>query len=309
MRTRTGMYVACLCALVASALGGLPRCAPGQETNDRGDPWPRSVLITNDDGVDDPGLQALARAFAMIAETWVVAPMEDRSGSTHYVSAYSKHVFQVEERDLGPGIRAYGVDGYPGDCVLLALQGLMDGHPPDLVISGINGGPNLGFDWLASGTIGAARLATVWGVPAIAVSGLDTSLPEAAPIVAEWVARLAQTGVVRGLRPGQYLTVSFPRRSPSEFKGVRVAERAGILLDFRFIAVEEETSGGRSATWALQRPQPIPPTAEASDAALYELGYVVIVPMQADEHDRELLSRLVNAPDLLPGWPVAKAEE
>ena len=87
----------------------------------------------------------------------------------------SKGGLEVERREIGEGIEAFAVDGTPGDCVALALTGLMT-DPPDLVISGINGGANVGAEWLFSGTIGAARVASL-GVPAVAVSGLDDDLP------------------------------------------------------------------------------------------------------------------------------------
>jgi 5'-nucleotidase len=209
----------------------------------------------------------------------------------------------VADRDLGEGVQAYGVDGYPGDCVLLALCGLMRDTPPDLVVSGINNGPNLGFDWLASGTIGAARLAAVWGVPAIAASGLDASVPGALEAVSQWVVRLAQSELVRSLEAGQYLTVSFPRVSPDAIKGIKVAERAGILLDIGFSRVHEEPASQRAGVWALERPLPIPIVSAESDAALYAQDYIVVVPMRADEHDRELLARLLGQPESLPQWP------
>ena len=89
------------------------------------EPWFTRVLITNDDGIDDPRLVALARAFAEVAEVVVVAPLANCSGSTNYVSAFQRHEVSVEPRDLGAGIEAWGVDGFPGDCVLLAITGLM----------------------------------------------------------------------------------------------------------------------------------------------------------------------------------------
>jgi 5'-nucleotidase len=294
---------------VASVLSASSRCARAQTVESRAEKWPRTVLITNDDGIDNQGMVALARAFAREADTYVVAPLHDCSGSADYVSVYSMHVLKVQDRNLGPGIQAYGVDGYPGDCVVLALRGLMNDHPPDLVVSGINGGPNLGDDWLASGTIGAARIATSLGVPAIAVSGLDESAPEGAALAAEWVVRLAHGKVVRDLQAGQYLTVSLPRTPPSEFKGVRVAERAGMLFDLRLGRIPDDPSGDGMARWALQIPRPIAPTQSTSDAVLYQAGYVVIVPMRADEHDRELMSRLLQQPESLPGWLAPERRE
>jgi 5'-nucleotidase len=300
--TKRSLALFSMLVLAVSVASANPRCALAQTAVSSGEAWPRTVLVTNDDGVDSRGMVELARAFAREAETYVVAPLHDCSGSADYVSVYSKHVLEVQERNLGAGIRAYAVDGYPGDCVVLALRGLMSDHVPDLVVSGINGGPNLGDDWLASGTIGAARIAASLGVPAIAVSGLDESAPEAAAAAAGWVVRMAHSKLVRDLRGGQYLTVSLPRTPPSEFKGVRVAERAGMLFDLRLGRIPDEASGDGVARWALQIPRPIAPTRSTCDAALYQAGCVVIVPMRADEHDRELLSRLLERPETLSGW-------
>lgn len=300
--TKRSLALSSLLVLAVTVLSADPRCALARNAAGSGEAWPRTVLVTNDDGVDSQEMAELARAFAREAETYVVAPLHNCSGSADYVSVYSKHILQVQERDLGAGIRAYAVDGYPGDCVVLALRGLMSDHAPDLVISGINGGPNLGDDWLASGTIGAARIAASLGVPAIAVSGLDESAPEAAAAAAGWVVRLAHSKLARDLRAGQYLTVSLPRTPPSEFKGVRVAERAGMLFDLRLGRIPDEASGDGVARWALEIPRPIAPAQSTCDAALYQAGYVVIVPMRADEHDRELLSRLLERPETLSEW-------
>jgi len=298
-----------LFTILFSSIGARRSCAQMLEAEQNSDHWPQTVLITNDDGIEDPGLAALAQAFAKFAETYVVAPLQDRSGSAHYVSVYSKHFLKVEERAIGDGIRAYGVDGYPGDCTLLALQGLMRENPPDLVVTGINSGPNLGFDWLASGTIGAARLAAAWGVPAIATSGLDADAPGALAVVPQWVVQLARSEFVRSLDAGQYLTVSFPRSAPEEIKGVRVAERAGILLDFSFSRVEGDSASDNTEIWVLNPPQPVPPVSAKSDAALYSENYVIVVPMRADEHDRELLSRLLEDANALPPWPELRSKK
>jgi len=154
--------VGCVFVLVAPAL--LAAAAT--------DTWPRRVLITNDDGIDDPGIRALATAFAEVTETWVVAAMQDRSGTSNFMSVRADNpTCEMEQRDLGAGITAYALDGYPADCVLVAARGLMQDNPPDLVISGINGGPTLRADGFGSRTVGAARTAALGGLPAIAVSG------------------------------------------------------------------------------------------------------------------------------------------
>ena len=168
--------------------------------------WPKRILITNDDGIDNVRIKLLARAFAKISETYVVAPLQDRSGSSNYSPRNYKLL--VESRMLGEGIHAYGVDGFPADCIMLALFGLMRDKPPDLVISGINSSPNLGEGWFGSGTIGAARMAALLGIPAIAVSsGLHTDTPDALNSAISWVVRLTQSDLVRKLNPPQYLTL------------------------------------------------------------------------------------------------------
>ena len=255
--------------------------------------WPQRVLITNDNGIDDPKIRALARAFAGVAETYVVAPLEDRSGSTHYAPSIRSGALEVERRDLGPGVQAYAVEGYPGDCVLLAAAGIMKDSPPDIVISGINGGPNLAEAWIGSGTIGAARLAAYAGLPALAVSGLDDDDREAVRAAVQWVVRLAKSPVVREMKPGRFLTVSIPRVRPSEIKGIRVAARAGLREAPELSEASDAAPGTGRRIWRITGVSETgyePP--EDSDVSLHDAGYVVVVPMKADEHDYDLLSLL-----------------
>ena len=167
--------------------------------------WPRRVLVTNDNGIDDIGLVELARALAKVTETHVVAATTDRSGSSNLMSAVRTGEFRVERRDLGEGIEAYALDGYPADCVLFAVAGPMRDRPPDLVISGINGGPNLGDDWFGSGTIGAARTAAYIGIPSVAISGLEDDDPEAVRAAVQWVVDLVRSKAVRALRAAAVL--------------------------------------------------------------------------------------------------------
>lgn len=270
-------------------LGGVD-LLPGEN---QGEIWPKRVLITNDNGIEDVKIVELARAFSRIAETYVVAPLEDRSGSTHYLTATQKGSLKVERRQIGKDIQAYAVDGFPADCVVLALTGIMKNNPPDLVISGINGGPNLGKDWLFSGTIGAARVASFAGVPSIAVSGLDDDMAKAVEAANQWVVRLAQSPLVRELKPAQYLTVSIPRVSPEKIKGVRVAERAGLLERPVFAKAPADDLESGHETWRIVGAEKLDYSVPSdSDIALYNEGFIVIVPMVCDEHDHQLLSRL-----------------
>lgn len=255
------------------------------------------VLITNDNGIDDPKIVALARAFERRAETWVVASDRDRSSTGSHASILTRGEVAVERRELGDGIRAFAVDGFPGDCVVVALAGLMLDHPPDLVVSGINGGANLGSDWMFSGTVGAARVAAFAGLPAIAVSGLDDDLPGAVEAAADWVVRLADSDAVADLRPGEYLTVSLPRVPPAEIAGIRVVDRAPLSVAPRLAA---DDSGER---WRFAGISEIDARVPAdSDQAAADAGYIAVVPMRVDEVDLDRLARWRRQGADLPEW-------
>ena len=266
--------------------------------------WPNKVLITNDNGINDPKIAALARTFSRVAETVVVAPLTDQSGTSNHLSlGRDKPYVTVEKRDLGEGITAYALDGYPADCVFWALTGLLRESPPDVVVSGINGGPNLGPEWIGSGTIGAARLAAFGGFPAIAVSGLDDEQTDSVEAATKWVVSLAQSPIVRELEAGQYLTVSIPRVPPGEIRGLRVVERAGFLLagipTFKPDTTHAEPAGMQ--TWIMQ-----PPTQQSldpvGDVAAYQSNYIAVVPMRVDEHDYRLLKELGDRLADFPAW-------
>ncbi len=172
--------------------------------------------------------------------------------------------------------------------------------PPDLVISGINTGPNTSDTWVASGTVGAARIAASLGLPAIAVSGVDSKIPGSLQAAANWVVRLAESETVRDLRPPRYLTVSLPRIPPNEIKGLRVAEHdTGYLRSLTYRETEDgvwqsKLNRGEIETSARRN--------RDGDVYLVESGYIVIVPMRVDEHDREALSRLKEKINFLPEW-------
>jgi 5'-nucleotidase len=123
------------------------------------------ILISNDDGIGSPGIKVLEKiAGELSSDVWVVAPELEQSGASH--SLTTRRPLRLQE--VGP--QRYSVDGTPTDCVLLAVKRLLRDHPPDLVLSGINGGSNVGEDLTYSGTVAAAMEATLLGIPAIALS-------------------------------------------------------------------------------------------------------------------------------------------
>jgi len=123
------------------------------------------VLLTNDDGIDAPGLAVLEQVAAKLArEVWIVAPEHDQSGTSHSISLHAP--LRISER----GPRRFGITGTPGDCVVMAVRQVMRDTPPDLILSGINRGGNLGMETVFSGTVGAAMTGMLLGVRSIALS-------------------------------------------------------------------------------------------------------------------------------------------
>jgi 5'-nucleotidase len=164
------------------------------------------ILITNDDGVHSPGIKALQKSLAPIGEIYVVAP--DREVSASSQSLTLKHPLRAEVVED----KVYAVDGTPADCVNLALVKLVP-HRPDLVVSGVNRGANLGEDVFYSGTIGAAREGTFFGVPSFAMSLASRSESDFEPAAA-FAARLAKLVLEKGLPERTLLNVNVPPGKP-----------------------------------------------------------------------------------------------
>ncbi|MCL2062267.1 MAG: 5'/3'-nucleotidase SurE [Firmicutes bacterium] len=124
------------------------------------------ILVVNDDGIEADGIHALAKPFLADNEVFMIAPVQERSGFSHSVTIFRDMVYR-KTKHLA---ESYAVDGTPADCVKLGLIHLFKNRLPDLVLSGINSGPNLGSDIMYSGTVAAASEAVFLGIPAIAVS-------------------------------------------------------------------------------------------------------------------------------------------
>lgn len=254
------------------------------------------ILITNDDGINAPGLEVLGEIAADIAgpqgEVWTVAPAFEQSGVGHCIS-YT-HPMMIAE--LGP--RRYAAEGSPADCVLAAIYDVLDGAKPDLVLSGVNRGNNSAENVLYSGTIGAAMEAALQGVPAIALSQFFG--PDNAKLADPFEsARVHGARVVRGLldkglwTADDYRTfynVNFPPLPAAETRGHRVAAQ-GFRRDTCFTVEPHNSPSGRKFLWIKGGHQHTP-TLPGSDAAVNLDGYISITPMRADLTAHDLLADL-----------------
>lgn len=252
------------------------------------------ILITNDDGINAPGLKVLTDIALEIAgpdgEVWTVAPAFEQSGVGHCIS-YT-HPMMIAK--LGP--RRYATEGSPADCVLAGLYDVLQGARPDLVLSGVNRGNNSAENTLYSGTIGGAMEAALQGLPAIAMSqymGPDTN-DLADPFEAS---RLHGARVVRALLDKAmwdhsadyrlFYNVNFPPVSASRVKGTRVAAQ-GFRRDTAFSVEPHHSPSGKKFLWVKGGPQHSP-TLPGTDAAVNLDGYISVTPMRADLTAHDLL--------------------
>jgi 5'-nucleotidase len=252
------------------------------------------VLITNDDGVFAEGIRVLAEcAREVFEDVAVVAPDVERSAISQAISLHEP--LRVEE--LEPN--RWAVSGTPVDSVFIALGHLLADARPDLVLSGINHGPNVGFDVYYSGTVGAAREALVHGIPAVALSlsARDTASLEALrPAIIEVLGLIRELGVP----PGTLLNVNFPEPRPAEWPDAHWAGVAGLRglrvtdLGRRYYGnevVHREDPRGRSYYW-IGGAFPRLEERAGTDCDVVRLGYVSVTPIGLDATRRDVFFAL-----------------
>jgi 5'-nucleotidase len=181
------------------------------------------ILLTNDDGIHAPGLTALYRELLQLGEVKVVAPESEQSAVGHAISLTNP--LRVKEVALDGGVRGWAVSGTPADCVKIALAELLPARP-DLVVSGINLGPNVGINVLYSGTVSAATEASILGIKGVALSlnsyDQDADFAAAASLARRVLARIGDWG---NWSNGICLNVNLPALPPDQVKGIRITRQ------------------------------------------------------------------------------------
>ena len=198
------------------------------------------ILVTNDDGYQSPGLLALVKSLSSRGRITVFAPDHNWSAAGHTKTMHKP--LRVNESTLPDGTPLFTTTGTPSDCVGLALLGIVADWP-DLVVSGINQGSNLGHDVTYSGTLAAAMEGVVFGIPAIAASHdlIDDFEPDY-DFAAGVVAGLADRVLAGGLPPNTLLSANFPALAPSEMRGIQ-ATRLGKRV-YRDVLIEHADPAG-----------------------------------------------------------------
>ncbi len=229
------------------------------------------ILVSNDDGYQAPGLLRLAAALRELADITVVAPDRDRSGASNSLSL--KNPLYVTQHDNG----CYSVEGTPTDCVHVAITGLLE-QEPDMVVSGINNGPNMGDDILYSGTVAAAIEGRFLGLPAIAISQASFRPQhfDTAARVAVWLVRRL---VQRPLPPDTILNVNVPDLPWEQVAGFQ-ATRLGQRHKSEPV-IKSTDPRGRPIYWV----GPAGPEQDAgpgTDFYAVRANYVSVTPLQID---------------------------
>ncbi len=239
---------------------------------------PYRILVTNDDGVRAPGLLAVAQALQTLGDVTIAAPSENQSGKGHSITT-SDPIF-VDQVTLAGGLRAYAIVAPPATCVKVGVRALMT-ERPDLVISGINRGYNLGLVTYVSGTVGAAREAALIGIPAIASSLAveETDYGPAANIVRQIAEKVRQNG----LEAGVLLNVNVPAGPAASIKGIQLTRQSPLSGEERF--EEQRTPSGRRMFWSIWKE----PTgdAEGTDVWATEHGFAAVTPLRTGEFDQK----------------------
>lgn len=247
------------------------------------------ILVTNDDGINAPGIWALASAIAELGRVMIVAPSEEQSGTGHSITVHRP--LRVERIESSSGIDTYVVNGTPADCVKLGMEGISE-ERPSIVISGINRGPNLGTDVLYSGTVSAAVEGAIMGALAMAVSvNLDHNhtgefdYTPSASIAKYLVERFSR----EGLPKDTLLNVNVPAVPEGDIKGVKCT-RLGTRR-YRDVFDKRVDPRGRAYYWMAGDVVDLDddPT---TDTATIKNGYVSITPIQYDLTEYGMLDEM-----------------
>ncbi len=246
------------------------------------------ILVTNDDGITSPGIHALAWALREVGDVTVVAPDRNWSISGHQKAL--RHILRADPYAfVHPDIPAFAASGSPADCVAMALLGLLE-RKPDMVVSGVNRGPNLGQDVTYSGTVAATFEAAIFGLPAVAVSLDDRTDQARFDDAAEVGARVARRVWEEGLPRHTLLNVNVPALPASAWRGLSVT-RLG-LREYRDSLIPSADPSGRPYYWIDGVEPGGDVAATGSDIWAVHQGYVSVTPIRLDMTDERLLERV-----------------
>ncbi|WP_017212737.1 5'/3'-nucleotidase SurE [Clostridium beijerinckii] len=244
-----------------------------------------NILITNDDGINAPGIIALAKEISKEHKVIIVAPKDQKSASSHSISIHSP--IKIKEEFIeGLDCKAYSVSGTPADCTQVGLSFLKENI--ELVISGINKGPNVGTDILYSGTVSAAIEGTIYGIPSIAVSmdveyGKDN---EDYSKAVKWAIKVLNIAKGEYLKSDVVLNLNIPNFNERDIKGIKVCKIGRSTYKTEYILLESNEEGDLYTTKGTRNAI----KEEESDLYYLSQGYVTLTPLHFDFTNFAILS-------------------
>ena len=243
------------------------------------------ILLTNDDGIYAPGIQILYSALCSAHRVTVIAPDRERSAVGHGITLHQP--LRANRVALNAHYSGYAVNGTPADCVKLGIYEILP-QRPDLVISGINPGANVGINVNYSGTVAAAKEAALFGLPALAVS-IHSRDGRHFDDAARCVTTLTETVLRKGLPKGTFLNVNIPDIPYEEIAGIRVSRQGnGVFPD----AFEKRTDPrNRTYYWQGGDQQVFDPDLDIDGHAL-EANFISVTPIKCDMTDYAAFERL-----------------
>lgn len=243
-----------------------------------------NILVTNDDGIHSEGLIALEEAMSKLGTVYVVAPDRERSAAGHSLTLH--HPLRLEEISKN----RYSLDGTPTDCVNLAVNGLLEDRP-DVVVSGINKGGNLGDDITYSGTVAAAMEGTLLGIPSIAVS-LDSKSDFNFDAAAEAATKIVKNVLDKGMPADTLLNLNIPNMPAEELKGWKVTRQGKRI--YGDAVIEKVDPRGRKYFWIGGDTLGFEHRDDSDFEALSN-GFISITPLHLDLTNHKTM-------DELKGW-------
>ncbi|MCK4304282.1 MAG: 5'/3'-nucleotidase SurE [Candidatus Eisenbacteria sp.] len=258
------------------------------------------ILLTNDDGIAARGLTCLANSLQELGDVWIVAPDREQSAASHALTLHDP--LRVTQH----GKQRFSVSGTPTDCVLLAVRGIggVLEHRPDLVVAGINHGPNMGDDVTYSGTVAAAFEGRLLGLPAVAFSNVTWKsefLDASARVAKQVVTMMLRQGLPREL----LLNVNIPDLAFEQIRGFKITALGRRV--YRDEIVSKVDPRGRAYYWIGGDP-PVWEPEETSDFGAVSTGHVSITPLNTNWTDHAALQTL-RSWDVESAWQPAVRPE
>lgn len=251
-----------------------------------------NILVSNDDGVDAPGIHALVRELSKIGEVVVVAPDKQQSAVGHAITM--NYPLRVKEFKKNGKFFGYAVQGTPADCVKLAVRALLK-RRPDIVVSGINHGANTAISVIYSGTVSAATEGTILGIPSLAFS-LTTYGPPDFRYAAKLARKLVLLVARKGLPEGTLLNVNIPPLKEKDIKGILVTRQGKSVWNDTFDTRRDPTN--KEYFWLTGGLDNVDKDLEFDQAAIQN-NYVSVTPIQYDLTDYAMM-------DVMKRWDMRK---